>query len=348
MAITKAAAKRHKRLRRQQRPPLPLTLPLQPPAIRLPQLVPVTHEGTVLRPSPLTELVGTEVCSLNLTTGCPVQCAFCFTRAYPNYPGEEFAYFHEHTAERLRKELLHRRHLPRAVHISPSTDPFPPYLMLQREVGRVLDVLAEFGVQAWFMTRGYIRPFLMDMLGRHPELVRVTIAISTVNSRLRRVLEPLAAPPRMRLKQLGRLREMGIKTQVAVEPLIPGLTDTRANLEPLLDELVKGSVTHITAAYMFLRHGMEGVLERDLGPLGWSKPIMEAFQGGPVLAMGSIAPAQHLPRHYRQNGYALLMSLASQRGITTSVSGLTNPDFKPPRIPVVQRNDPPYRQLELL
>ena len=54
---------------------------------------------------------------------------------------------------------------------------------------------------------------------------------------------------------------------------------------------------------------------------------MESYAGGPVLPMGMIAPAQHLPRRERQRGYALLMALAANRGIAVSVSALSNPDF---------------------
>jgi hypothetical protein len=139
-----------------------------------------------------------------------------------------------------------------------------------------------------------------------------------------------------------------VTTQVAIEPLMPGLTDTRTNLEPLLDELARAGVTHVSAGYMFLRHGMREILQRELKPHGCAQPILDAYQGGPVMAMGSLAPAQHLPRHYRQSGYALLMSLASQRNITVSVSSLTNPDFKAPRLSGNPRKQPQFRQLELL
>ena len=44
------------------------------------------------------------------------------------------------------------------------------------------------------------------------------------------MLEPLTASPRLRLRQIRRLRDLGIPVQVALEPLVPGLTDTRDNL----------------------------------------------------------------------------------------------------------------------
>jgi DNA repair photolyase len=312
----------------------------------LPRLERVERHGAILRPNPLSDLVEGEVCGLNLLTGCPQQCTFCYVRAYPGYPGDDAVYLYQNAAERARDELRERQRLPRAVYLCPSTDPFPPLAAVQDQACRVLEVLAEFGVEAWFMTRGFIRPFALEVLARHRDRVRVTIGITTMDNRLRRVLEPLAAPPRLRLKQLAQLRRLGIATQVAVEPLLPGLTDTRENLVPLLDALAAAGVERLTTSYLYLRQGIQENLVRELGPLGWAEPILEAYTRGPVLPMGSIAAARHLPRAYRQQGYALLMALAASRGITVSVSGLTNPDFKPPRQPA-SRPEASLRQMVL-
>jgi DNA repair photolyase len=311
-------------------------------------LIPLIRRGTVLRPSALSDELDGDVFTLNLMVGCPLLCTFYQARAFPNYPGDDVVYFYEQTAERLRRELTARKRLPRAVHLCPITDPFPPYLAIQEEVCRVIEVLAEFHIEAWLMTRGYIRPLAVETLVKRRSLVRSGIAITTADNRLRRILEPFAAPPAMRLKLLKKLREFGVATQVALDPLMPGLTDTRANLEPLLDELARAGVTHVTAGYMFLRRGMREILERELKPYGWAQPLLRAYEGGPVMPMGALAPAQHLPRHYRQGGYALLMALAAQRNITVSVSGLTNPDFKRPRPVSAPRKTPQFRQLELL
>jgi hypothetical protein len=195
------------------------------------------------------------------------------------------------------------------------------------------------------MTRGFIRPFALEALARHAKQVRVTVPITTLDSDLRRLLEPLTASPRLRLKQLRRLRQLGIRASVAIEPLLPGLTDTRANLEPLLEALADSGTTQVTASYLFSRKGIRQNLERELGPVGLAEPVLGAFGTGPVLPMGTLAPARHLPLRDRQRGYAQLMALAAARGIRVSVSALSNPDFSslPPTAPPASR----WRQHEL-
>ncbi len=285
------------------------------------------RRGPALHPSPLG---GPEdVLALNLTGGCVHRCGFCSARAHPNYQGDEVIHVYTDTIERLDRELAGRPRLPRAVYVSPASDPFPPLAGVQEEAARVVAFLAGRGVETWLMTRGFIRPAAWDVLAAHRRLVRVTVPLMTLDRSLQRTLEPLAASPRLRLKQVRRLRELGIPVQVALEPLIPGVTDTRANLAPLLQALAGIGVSRVTAGYLFLRPRIQENLAKALQPLGLDEAVGDAFRGGPFLETGAVATAHYLPKPRRQRGYAALMALASELGIGVGISGLTNPDFQP-------------------
>jgi DNA repair photolyase len=289
----------------------------------------VPRSGPVLHPSPMAD--HQDVLSLNLTRGCAHRCAFCPARAYPTYPGDEVVYLFTDTVERLDAELSRRREKPRAVYVSPSTDPFPPLAEVQAETARVVEVLAAHGVTAWLMTRGYIRPSPLRVLAAHRERVKVTVGLTTLDRNLQRILEPLAAPPRLRLRQLAQLRDLGIAFQVALEPLVPTVTDTRENLASLLQALAQEDVRQVLAGYLFLRSGIRDNLICALEPHGLAEAVLEAFTGGPVLSAGRIDLARYLPKVRRQRGYAALMALAANLGITVRISGTTNPDFLTPR-----------------
>jgi DNA repair photolyase len=220
---------------------------------------------------------------------------------------------------------------PRAVHVCPSADPFPPLAEIQAETGRAIQVLASHKVEAWLMTRGYIRPAVLRVIEAQRRWVRITMGLTTLDRGLQRRLEPLAAPPRMRLRQLAQLRARGISVQVALEPLVPGLTDTHSHLTALLEQLAAAEIRHVTAGYMFLRPGFRDHLVGLLEPHGIGDMVLEAFEGGPILRSRSMAAAQYLPKIRRQRGYAALMALAAGLGIRVSVCSLSNPDFGPPR-----------------
>lgn len=313
-------------------PPGPLPPRSLPRVERLPRRGPLLHAGPLAPDG--------EVLSLNMSQGCAHQCAFCSARAYPTYPGDGIIYLHEAMPERLTAELAARKRRPRAVYLSPSTDPFMPLAEVQQETARAVEVLADHGVEVWLMTRGFIRPAALRVLAAHRARVKVTVALTTLDRSLQRLLEPLAASPHLRLRQIRRLQELGIPVQVELAPLLPALTDTRTNLEPLLEALAESGIRRVTAGYAFLRSGIAEQLSRVLAPLGLDEELLGAYRVGPVLQAGTIAAARYLPRSRRQRGYAALMALAARLGITVSVCSLTNPDF----LPSVPPPDPPPRQ----
>jgi len=295
----------------------------------LPRVHLIDRESHGLHASPFVDQG--DVLSLNLTQGCVQRCPFCSVRAHPSYAGNEAIYLYQDTAERLDEELRGRRKLPRAVFISPSTDPFPPLAAVQAETMRVVAVLAKHEIEAWLMTRGFIRPSAMKVLASHRKWVKITVALTTLERDLQRHLEPLCASPRMRLRQIAGLRGLGIPLQIALEPLVPGLTDTREILAPLLEGLAKAGVRHVRTSYLFLRPAIHQNLMQALEPLGIAQLVLDAYSRGPILSAGTIAPARCLPKWTRQRGYATLMALAAEHGITVSVCDTTNPDFRAPR-----------------
>lgn len=302
--------------------------PLRPPR-RLPRVEYVERTGPVLSSSPVTS--DPAVASLNLARGCGHRCPFCCVRASPSYPGDEVVYLYTRTAEALAKELAARRRSPRAVYVSPSTDPFPPLAEFQKETARVVEVLAAHRVEALLMTRGYIRPTILQRVAACRGWVKVIQGITTLQRSVQRLLEPLAAPPRLRIRQIARLRSLEIPVQAVIEPLVPGLTDTRKNLADLLEALAGVGISGLTAGYMFLRPGIKENLLATLETEGLADLVLSEFEGGPMLASAAIAAARYLPKPRRQRGYAALMALAAERGITVRVSAITNPDFAPPR-----------------
>src|SRR5438128_9731874 len=103
-------------------------------ALGLPRVHLIERQSSGLHPSPFVDQP--DVLSLNLTRGCVHRCPFCSVRAHPSYVGDEAVYLFRETARRLDKDLATRRKRPRAVFISPSTDPFPPFAEIQAETAR--------------------------------------------------------------------------------------------------------------------------------------------------------------------------------------------------------------------
>src|SRR6516164_3998484 len=96
---------------------------------RLPQIVRAPRSGPGLQPTALT--ADPEVLGLNISRGCAHRCAFCSIRGSRYYDGDRELVLYDDTVGRLTSELDARPRLPRAVFVSPSTDPFPPFAEVQ-------------------------------------------------------------------------------------------------------------------------------------------------------------------------------------------------------------------------
>jgi DNA repair photolyase len=302
-----------------------------PPALEnrtdfhLPEVEWIDSPGSLLHPTPLGG--SSDVLGLNLSRGCAHRCVFCSVRASAHYVGDKRIQLYRGLAERLDLELARMRKRPQAVFISPAMDPFPDLPEVQAETLRAVEVLAGYGIDAWLMTRGEIHETIRHELLRRRQHVKLTIGLTTSDAHIARITEPLTAAPQIRLRQIGQLRQQGLAVQAAVDPLLPGLTDTRENLEPLLEALAAEGVDQIMAGYLFLRESIAENLRQALEPHGWMEQILQAFRGGPILTAPGLAAARYLPRHRRQRGYATLMALAANHGISVTISRLTNPDF---------------------
>src|SRR3954451_25456889 len=102
-------------------PALPLDAPEAPPRQTLPQVQWVERQGSLLQPCPIPG--EGEVLSLNLTRGCAHRCGFCSARGYPTFPRDHALYAFADSTEHLDAELSRWSRPPRAVFLSPATDP---------------------------------------------------------------------------------------------------------------------------------------------------------------------------------------------------------------------------------
>ena len=192
----------------------------------------------------------------------------------------------------------------------------------------MINVLAEEGIEAWLMTRGFIRPKIFEALLPHRDKIRLRFAMTTADRRLQRMIEPLTAPPVLRLRQLKALRQAGFRVNIAIEPLLPGITDTRENLQPLLRALADAGIDQASVGYAFMRGGIRANVEETLEREGLEIDALdEAYRKGPVLTSGLIAQARYLPRIQRERSYAALVSWGEELGIRITVCRTTNPDF---------------------
>jgi len=209
------------------------------------------RKGPILTPSSLPCLG--DLPTINITEGCCHGCTYCYTRGYTNYPGESRVVLFENTPELVRAELARKRKRPRRVYFSPSSDAFQPLPEVERVTYDTMAVLLGAGIEVAFLTKGVVGRQFIELFARTPSLVFAQIGITTLNTGLWQTFEPGAAPPSGRLAAIDDLIGAGVTTKGRLDPLIPEITDTDENLEPLLAQLKRRNIGKIAASYLFLR-----------------------------------------------------------------------------------------------
>src|SRR5881398_2095558 len=172
--------------------------------------------------------------SVNPYRGCEHGCIYCYARPFHEYLGfssgldfETKIMVKENAPELLRRKLISTKWKPKVIALSGVTDCYQPVERKLNLTRRCLEVLANFRNPVAIVTKNHLVTRDLDILGelaRH-DAAAVFISITTLDTELRRVLEPRTSPPASRLAAIEILSKAGIPAGVLVAPVIPGLTD---------------------------------------------------------------------------------------------------------------------------
>jgi len=151
----------------------------------------------------------------------------------------------------LREELSSPKWSPKVIGISGVTDCYQPVERKLKLTRRCLEVLSEFRNPVAIVTKNNLVTRDIDVLSRLAEVnaVAVFISLTTLDSELRKVMEPRTSPPAARLAAIRALSEAGIPVGVLHAPIIPGLTDHE--IPSLVSAAVEAGAKY--ASYVVLR-----------------------------------------------------------------------------------------------
>lgn len=180
--------------------------------------------------------------TINPYRGCEFGCQYCYARYTHEYMELDSADFEKKIYVKRDAGPLAARDLAGGriggdhIAIGTATDPYQP---AEREYGATRSILeqmaARSGLSISITTKSDQVVRDIDLLRRIAEHSQVTVnmSITTVSTRLARLLEPRAPRPDLRLKAVQELRQCGIAAGVFAMPILPGITDSEAQLDAL-------------------------------------------------------------------------------------------------------------------
>ncbi len=184
--------------------------------------------------------------SLNPYTGCVHRCTFCYVRAFEQRAdrpsGDAYGrtvYVKTNIAHVLRGELARPSWRRESVAMGSATDPYQPAEGRYRLSRACLEALHDHRTPVGITTRGpmIIRDIdVLTALARRAE-VMICVSVPSLDPHVVARTEPGTAPPRQRLRALGRLVGAGIRAGVLMAPILPGISDSA----PALAEVVRAA-----------------------------------------------------------------------------------------------------------
>src|SRR6476620_7457373 len=202
--------------------------------------------------------------SLNPYMGCVHRCTFCYVRAFErraDRPADDrygtSIRVKVNVADVLRRELARPSWAREHVAIGAATDPYQPAEGRYRLTRACIEALGEARTPFSIITRGPMIVRDVDVLveAARRASVSVTFSIPTLDEDVWRKTEPSTAHPRQRLRAVARLVEAGIKTGIGMAPILPGISDSPAQMEEVVRAAREAGATSIWANVLYLKHG---------------------------------------------------------------------------------------------
>ena len=202
--------------------------------------------------------------SLNPYMGCAHRCTFCYVRAFElradrpsdNRYGRSIR-VKVNVEEVLRKELARPSWDGKTVAIGAATDPYQPAEGRYKLTRGCLEALGDAANPFSLITRSPMIVRDLDVLVEAAARAEVGVVFSvpTLDEEVWRRTEPGTPPPHRRLEAVRRLVEAGVKAGVGMAPILPGISDSPAQLEAVVRAAREAGATNIWANVLYLKPG---------------------------------------------------------------------------------------------
>ena len=200
--------------------------------------------------------------AVNPYVGCEHNCTYCYARFIKRFTGhkEEWGEFVDvkiNAAELLEREVKRKR--VGRVWVSGVCDPYQPLEKRYELTKRCLEILL---AHRWPVTIQTKSPLILRDLPllRNFDDIEVGFTITTAEENVRKIFEPNTPSIEDRIRTLGRLRSVGIKTFAMIAPMLPKPEPLVLRLKEKADRVLIDRMNYHYADSLYKLHGLQHAL----------------------------------------------------------------------------------------
>jgi DNA repair photolyase len=207
--------------------------------------------GRAMRLYDITTGTGDYISNGVISHNCYARPSHAYMGLSPGIDFETRLFYKQDAARVLESQLAKPGYVCKSITLGANTDPYQPVEKRMRVTRSILEVLARTRHPVAIITKSALVLRDLDLLSdmARDRLASVAVSVTTLDSDLKRAMEPLTASPPARLRTLATLNEAGIPTAVMAAPVIPALTDHE--LEAILQAAAQCGTRR--AGYVLLR-----------------------------------------------------------------------------------------------
>jgi DNA repair photolyase len=205
--------------------------------------------------------------TINPYRGCSHACVYCFARPTHDYLGlgigEDFErkiVVKVNAVERLRAELRSSKWEGGHIAMGTNTDPYQHAEGKYHLTRGIIETLSGGRNPFSILTKStlILRDAAVLAAASERTDVAVSFSVGTLDRSVWRLTEPGTPPPDRRIEALRRLSDLGIPCGVLVAPVLPGLSDSEAQLTEVVEACAAAGATSIGGVALHLRGTVRG------------------------------------------------------------------------------------------
>jgi DNA repair photolyase len=266
--------------------------------------------------------------AMDVAEGCGAACVHCVGgHAGERYGDATRVEVYPRAAQRLGEELDHlaaQGRRPSVVRLGLQSDPLMAPAVA--ETLAALQALFDRGIRVELHTRSMVPEPVVALLRRHPQSVVVVAGVMAARDSAARVYEPGLAPTQGRLRSLRPLVAAGVRVHVRVEPLIPLVNDTEADLDAIFAACVSNGLHRVELVYLQLTEGTAKALSRGLPRM--HREMLKGLFGTESWTETAHGKRKFLPAMLREPGYDRAVTVARRHGVTATVCSCAEPSLR--------------------